>query len=272
MTPRGRAPTRRSPGLHVLRAGALLALLSLAAATGAAAAEADAKPARRVAPVSPGPPRPLWPGDPRPEGAGCVLGEPGPSVGNDFDYINPASGPDAYYTLLSRAGCPSCSIPDSAVVLDAAHVELAFPVPCPQPVTLSIVAAGGTPSCRTPDTTQVIAGPFATNITPNIGGLYTFHFPLPGGIRLEADAFLCVKFLAFPSECAAPDNPRLRISGSCGLCQVYNDYYSAGIGGIRRVDLCGIGVSGRPVMSVSATECVVPVLPRSWGALKHRYR
>lgn len=246
--------------------------LLLGVVPSAAAAEAVEKPVRRVPAVSPGPPRAVWTGTPRPAGSSCSLGEPGPSVGGDFDYLNPASGPDAYYLLLAPQGCPACSAPDS-LVLDVVHLELAFPAPCAQPALISVVGATGSGACWAPDTNHVIAPSMTVSIAPDIGGLFDFAFPLPPGVKIASEAFLCVKFLDFPAECSsAQDRPRLRISGACGLCQAYNDYYSSGLGDIHRDDLCGNGLSGRPVLYVTSAQCVVPVLPRTWGALKQHYR
>ncbi len=255
----------------VLRWGTLCALL--VAGNPVMAAEAIEKPIRRVPAVAPGPPQTVWVGTPRPDGSSCAMGEPGPSAGDDLDYISPSSGPDAYYVLLSPQACPTCSAQE-ARSLDVVHLELAFPVPCAQPALISVVGATGSSSCWAPDTNQVIAPAMAVNIAPNIGGVFDFAFPLPAGIQIASEAFLCVKFLDFPAECStAPDRPRLRLSATCGLCRGYNDfYYASAPGGIRRVDLCGVGISGRPVFYVTSPQCVVPVLPRTWGALKHHYR
>ena len=147
------------------------------------------------------------------------------------------------------------------------HLVLQFPVACSQPVAISLVAATGGTSCRVPVPANVICPPSLHSLAPAAAGIYDFALDLPSLCPLDGDAFLCVNFVSDGAGCATLDTrPRLMTTAQCTNCQNYNIYPTG------NDDLCAVNFPGALVMYVDAVTCAVPVLARSWGTVKLRYR
>ena len=191
-----------------------------------------------------------------PGGEPCVLGVSG-SATNVGDLFPPD---DTYYMRLGLTECGSCSV----VVLSRARIQLEFRTPCTVPVAFRVVKSGGT-SCPEPDRFQTLYGPFAASLTGEEEGVFEFAVDLPANWRLEEDAFLAVDFVAVVDSCSSSsDAPRLAMTAGCTPCTSYDVFGD---------DVCSFGAPAIPLIGVEVGECIVtPVVRRSWGSTKLRYR
>lgn len=182
-----------------------------------------------------------------------------------LDYILPPD--DQFYTLLQPPQCTACGNTNSAR-LSNAHIVLNVLAPCTMPIEYSIVAADT--GCTQPDPLALICAPTQTNLVPTSVGLVNFTLPLPDSCQFTGPAFLCITFKSFPVGCDQANNrPRLVLaSGGCPACQSFN-YFDT-----DKADLCvePDALTGQPLFYAEAWSCFTPTLPRTWGALKIRYR
>ena len=232
-------------------------LLGTMASSGSAGADKGPPQVRRVGPAPIGT---IWVGGLRPETPLCQIGEV--TTGSDVvNYIDPPG--DVYYTLLRASACPACVAPDT-LVIKSAHLVLHFPVQCVVQVEISIVGTRGGPTCWVPDTENVVCPPRIVNLEPSIGGRFDLAALMSSNCNITQDAFLCINFLSFSTECAEFNlRPLLVLSTQCAVCESYND-----VRGMFRDDLCALGFPGRPTMYVDGELCTVPTLARTWGFLK----
>lgn len=231
------------------RAAALALVLAGAAILCSAPLQAAERPIHPLAPGTPFHPQPAVGGEP------CLLGITGTptNVGNLFP------PDDTYYMRLGLTDCGSCSV----VVLSRARIQLEFRAPCTVPVEISVVKASGT-SCLEPDRFQVLHGPIAANLTAEEEGVVDFAVDLPPSWRLEDHAFLAVNFVAEVDSCSGDVAPRLAMRAGCDACTAYDVFGD---------DVCSFGAPAIPLIAAELGECVVtPVVRRSWGATKLRYR
>jgi hypothetical protein len=232
---------RRAAALAVLAGVAILCSASLEAAE-----------RRSVLPLDPKTPLHLQPAG---GGEPCLLGITGAPT-NVGDLFPPD---DTYYMKLGLTDCGSCSV----VVLSRARIQLEFRTPCTVPVEISVVRAFGT-SCLEPDRFQVLHGPVAASLTGEEEGVTDFAVDLPPSWRLEANTFLAVTFTAAVDTCSDEVAPRLAMRAGCDACTAYDVFGD---------DVCSFGAPAIPLIAAELGECVVtPVLRRSWGATKLRYR
>jgi len=240
---------------------ALILLAAAAATLGGAPARAE-KPAPQWSPaeamIAHRPPAPERASTPP-----CTFGEVGPAVFS-VNYIVPPG--DAYYVLLAAGSCGTCLPPDTSLA-STVHIALQFPSACSQPVAVSVVGTSGPSSCQVPDPAQVLCQEIQYDLVPGTPGTYDFAIPLPAACPLTADAFLRVSFVSDGVGCATLETrPRLLTTGVCSNCQNYNIYPGG------NADLCALNFPGSLVMYVDVLSCAVPVLARSWGGIKIRYR
>ena len=236
--------------------GWVLVLSAVAFANPASAA----KPRPRIEPADPS--RVIAVGTPRMTSSGqaCTVGAPGPVV-FAVNYLLPPN--DAYYTMLV---CPACPPPVGITIQDVS-IALRFPVPCAQPIEISVVGARGDSACGEPDTLVALAAPEAFVLNPGAPGDFEFVLRFATPVTFADTAFLKVNFTADGAACGTlATRPQLLTGGACTSCVSWN----SSVAGMQ--ELCAVQIPGSPVMYANVTSCVVPVLRRSWGAVKQHYR
>ena len=192
----------------------------------------------------------------------CALGTVG-----DPELVGDLFPPDDTYLMLIRpTTCGACSV----TVLSNVHVWLEFRKPCSVPVSISVVRAFGSP-CMQPDQGQVVFPAISAVLTADPcdseSCTQEFIVPVPAEWRLDTDAFLAVSFTAVTDSCSLEgEQPRIALRDGCPRCVAYESFAGS------TEDVCQFG-AGLPLLSVDVSECITtPVLRRSWGTLKMRYR
>jgi len=167
---------------------------------------------------------------------------------------------DTYYMRLSPSECGSCSV----VVLSRVRIQLEFRTPCTVPVEVRMVKSSGT-GCLAPDRFQAVQGPVAADLTATDEGVTEFLIDLPTTWRIDTDTFLAVDFVAEVDSCSAEGlKPRLAMRAICTSCTSYDVFGD---------DVCSFGAPAIPLIAAEVGECIVtPVVRRSWGSTKLRYR
>ena len=227
------------------------------------------KPAAIIEPLPPGPVRTVRVGHSRLLGTACRVGQAGPGF-STTNFILPPD--DRYYTLLVPSQCQQCADSNAnSARLSNAHIQLYMQSPCSLTVKVSIVGTTGPDSCIVPNPFDVLCvARDSLLIAPAIGTM-DFSIPLPDSCKFTRMAFLSVTINSFAASCAdSLHRPKLVLAAPpCRTCHSFNDY-----GTTTLLDLCSPedGVGGEAVMYVDVAECFTPVLPRSWGQLKVRYR
>ena len=173
---------------------------------------------------------------------------------------------DIYLTLIRPTTCGPCSV----TALSNVHVWLEFRKPCSVPISISVVRAFGT-ACMQPDQGQIVFPAFSTLLTAepceSKSCVQEFVVAVPAAWRLDTDAFLAVNFTAETDSCSLEgEQPRIALRAGCPRCVAYENFSGS------TEDVCLSG-AGLPLISVDVSECVfTPVVRRSWGTLKIRYR
>ena len=206
----------------------------------------------------------------------CQLGEHRGPIGYVL-YVYPPN--DRYFTLLDPAQCTACPA-QSGVLLDVAHIGLAFPVACTQHVTVSVVGTKpGGAGCLVPDESHLLCTSASFTLTAPSPGAYNVALPLPSGCCIDQPVFLSFNFYDVSTCYPGYSQVGLVVVGlPCASCETWNFYPNSGGPGDAHDEMCTAASwpsgAGNIFMYADAECCnlVTPTERGTWGRIKILYR